>query len=381
MNHKKTIIALFFVSILLLAGLSTTVSSSNLRRIDGSTESNLIAPDQNDIIDEFKKEHPDCKEEELREIDNIIDRVIIEDEETEYINIDIEKLAEVIQDYNYKGISTTGEVNVIDEFIYNLIESLKKRLGYIYKIINRATIIIQEAQMIIQSIKTLPQEVKQIGIYLQNLIDKTIEVFNLTLYLLKGKAQRFLDKLTTLYTIVNDILTIIDCVIGLKNTIIDDIPNQLNYINDLIQQTITDTQEFVNYINSEPWKLPVNVNGRVFSKDDSTPLKEVKISCREKVVYTDENGEYNFNVDITDDGDSSNSLDLFLPHNCNVKAEIEGAEKSTINPFVFSDGEIYKDFYFKEVDDDNIDNGKIKFFSKFTRMQSIFEFLSNFFLL
>jgi len=275
-------------------------------------------------------------EEELETIKNRV--VISNEEDNENVNIDLNQLSKVIEEYNYEGVPKTGTVNPVDELINLIISMIEGRLGWVYQLIDQVTVIIQEAKLI----WTLSENTIKTAM---DLYQNVKEVLNLTRYLLNGQISNFTRGWYPKFYInhIQDIISDLQSII-----------NTVPRIADLINQTIQDCEEFTNWLNDEPWKKNVYIYGSVKKIEGLTtsPIEGVEIYCREKSNVTDEEGTFNFEVSIDNNSaDSVPSNSWYGLHNCTVIAKKDGETKKIIIPYVFSSGEIYKVFFFKEKED------------------------------
>jgi hypothetical protein len=224
---------------------------------------------------------------------------------------------------------------------------IEGRLGWVYQLIDQVTVIIQEAKLIlVLSDNTIKAAL--------DLYRNAKEIINLTQYLINGPISNFTQAWERgfykirIQNIIDDLEYIIDTVPAIK---------------DLIIQTIEDSTNFVNWLESNPWTHDVYVYGSVKKLNGlaTSPIEGVSISSRGETTVTNEDGNFSLMVSVDDV-----SLDSLPPnswyglHNCTVIAEKDGEAKKTTIPYVFSGGEISKVFFFKEDDNDKEDSKNIK---------------------
>jgi len=350
--NKKIVIATFFVSILTLASFNCMADPTGeaLPQIPSQQKTEL-----DNYLDDVKDE---VSYQEYQEILRIVDRVVEEysNEGIKGITVDLYELGSVIEEYNYEGFDES-EPNPIDQLIAFLLQIIQERLGWVYDLYDKAITIIQESKTIlalasqtITAAKSLYQNVKAI--------------VNLTTYLLKGDFSTFFKGWSPSFYISK-----IQTIIANLNTIIKNVPTLI----DLIQQTITDATEFMDWLGSEPWTAPVVVYGEVKSIKGLTtnPIEDVKVSCEGEELYTDENGSYSFDVEITDTSDSIPPNSYYGLHKIDISAEKDGEEKAAMVPYVFSGGKLYSLFLFKN--DDSEAKQKTRFFRPFEFLQGLTE--------
>jgi len=343
---KKKIISMFFISMIMLASFSVAVKSDDTKDFGGA-EDIVMPSNEKEKLEEFIEEN---KEGEVaEELEKIKNRVILSDEEDdENININLNELSKVIEEYDYEGIpknTETTSVNPVDQLINLIISMIEGRLGWVYQLTDKVTTIIQEAKLI----WGLSENTVNAAL---DLYQNAKEIWNLTQYLFNGNISNFTQGWER----------------GFYKTRINNIINDLQYIIDtvptiiyLINQTINDSTDFVNWINDEPWKNDVYIYGSVNKIEGlaTSPIEGVSISCKESSVSTDEEGSFSFTVGISNTSmDSLPASSWYGLHNCTVFAEKDGEIKKTTIPYVFSGGEIYKIFLFKEKDKE--DNSYIK---------------------
>ena len=135
----------------------------------------------------------------------------------------------------------------------------------------------------------------------------------------------------------------------------------------LIQQTIQDSTDFINWLDSEPWKNDVKIYGSVNKVEGlaSLPIEGAEISCRGVTKTTGKDGNFSFmvSIDCTSD-DSLPENSWYGLHNCAVIAEKDDDAKETAIPYVFSGGEIYKVFVFTD-EDNTLKNKENTLFQRF----------------
>ena len=357
---NKKVISIMIVTLFLLTCLSTTVSSNKIIATPVQTNLDINIPtDENsylkDYIEDIKKTEPEDIVEIVEEIE---DNVILEEDGE--ISVDIYELAKAIEKYDYDGLALTGEVSVIDTLFDLIISSIEGRLGWVYVTIDKVTTIIQEAQAIISLAQYTVNTAK-------DLYNIGKDVLNTTMCLLKGNFKNFTDNWELGYYITN-----IQLIIGDLQILANNIPQLYN----LIMQTISDSTEFIDYISSNPWEDDIKIYGNTFELNgpELTGIEGVVLSCRGISDTSDSNGEFDFFVSIDDTSDSIPPNLYYGMHNCIVTAERNEEIKTSKIPYVFGGGKIYKDFYFKAVDDDSKAK-KINIFYRFGWLQ---EFFSSF---
>ncbi len=357
---KQKIISMFFVSILMIASFSIIVESDNIADNKDNSGKFLIPSNEKNRLEEFIEETKGG--EVSKELETIKNRVVISyEEDNENVDIDLNELSKVIEEYNYEGIPKTGAVNPVDELINLIISMIEGRLGWVYQLIDQVTVIIQEAKLI----WTLSENTIKTAL---DLYQNVKEVLNLTRYLLNGQISNFTRGWYPKFYInhIQDIISDLQSII-----------NTIPRIADLINQTIQDCIEFTNWLNDEPWKKNVYIYGSVKKIEGLTtsPIEGVEIYCREKSNVTDKDGAFNFEVSIDDNStDSLPSNSWYGLHNCTVIAKKDSETKKTTIPYVFSGGEIYKVFFFKEKEENSYKEAKDN-----SIIQKICSFLDNFF--
>jgi len=363
---KKKAISLIFVTILIFTSFSATAKSDFIISNPIEKNNNYVMPsDGNYNLDEYIDNIKDSEPlDVVLIVEDIENRVIIKDEETDEVSIDLYELALVIEEYNYEGIPITEETSVVDDLINLILTSIQDRLGWVYILIDKTTTVIQEAKAII----SLSQSTIQTAV---DLYQTAKQVLNLTNYLLQGKIANFTQGWSPGYYINN-----IQRIIGDLQILLNNIPQLVN----LITQTIEDSTELYNYISSNPWEDDVNIYGHAFELKglEPTGIEGVDISCRNINSVSDSNGEFSFDVSIDDTSDSIPPNSYYGIHKCEVTADRDGEVKSSSIPYVFSGGRIYKDFYFKEKKDDVSKSITRPIFNRFSFFKELFEVFSKF---
>lgn len=183
------------------------------------------------------------------------------------------------------------------------------------------------------------------------------DIFNLIKSL--RACEKFVDLIDVIINqfipTVQETITVVQNLIGLVNTVVD---------------LIAQTQEFVTYIQGEPWTAPVLIRGIVSSADG--PI-EAHVTSTGESYDTDSTGYYYFELE---------SLQEYLPSTYDVTASAEGfTEEEQSTGLLFPDGIITVDFELGEDDDDDESASRAKsFLFQFFELRN-FYFLSSFLLL
>ena len=283
---RRIIIATFFAIIMLLLPAASAVKT-NTKKIDEDFEIPLGEEDEKEIRTLISNEE--------NEIENELNKIL-----TDEGKLKIEELANIYEDY-----IDTGDSSVIDSDSWSWILD---RLGWIYFTMEQAITIYYDA------------------ITLYNEITEGAQVFQdwyQSISNFRSAWQNFINEPLNFDNIYNLLTSAINL---LQDTI-----DVLEYLSsqeliDAMGFLIEDIQEFVTFLQNDPWNEPITIYGSVTGVDDT-----VTISVKSDSVTTTD--EYNLSYTTADA-----ALSWFV-HRCQITAEYK--DKSfTKNRFAFSMGKI-----------------------------------------
>lgn len=129
-----------------------------------------------------------------------------------------------------------------------------------------------------------------------------------------------------------DFVNVISAVATITVTIISDLTDGEQELLDALTDFQTEIQSFSTFMNGKPWAAPILIYGTVEGISDTA-----EISCNENTVTT--SGEYNLNVS------TENSKLPWWIHQCDITASTSSKQKSQ-SSYAFSMGKIEADFDF-----------------------------------
>jgi len=182
-----------------------------------------------------------------------------------------------------------------------------------------------------------------------------------TLNLIKSlrECNKFIELINV---VINEFIPTVQEIISVAQRVM----GLVQVVTDLIQTT----QEFIPYIQGEPWTAPVLIRGTVSGSEGTL---EAHITCNEVTQDTGSDGQYSIEVAASQE---------YLPSRYSVTASSEGLDDKTGSTgFIFPDAVITVDFDLEEDDEESETTLRSNFLiSEFfnTRLARIF---SSFFLI
>ena len=160
----------------------------------------------------------------------------------------------------------------------------------------------------------------------------------MVLELMKARWYQFFKKWSLRISIIQGIIESLDLVqsIALKYGLLAG--SVLRFVNDV--------GDFLTWFSEEHWKYPIHVYGRVLQGVEG--LADVTVTCRNSFIKTNEEGYFDFYMNLTPDDDSIPPGEWFGMHKCIITVEKDGITKESpaVLSYVFSDGGIYWLFIF-----------------------------------
>ena len=340
MKFKKISIAVFLTILFLCMPITKTISCDDVNKINESV--NAISSFKVKLTDEQLQSFNDFLEsipsvEDKNAAQSIAKQILSNDNE-----IDIYRFGELLRGCGFENISRYQETtDIVDDVLNFIMQLIIERLGWVYDLLQKTSDVLYDAQRL-WSDKSLPKEILT---EMKLLIENLNELQNLATLLIEGNYGQFL-KAWTPGIIIEDITAIIQSV--------ELLANDFGTLAGDIARFISDTSNFVNWLNDKPWEQPIHIYGKVMKS--TTGLSNVTIRCRGITNTTDAEGNFSFFVNSTPDDHSIPPDVSYGIHECIITAENNGMLKETPVEFsyVFSDGSLYWVFL---IDDDSVNKG------------------------
>jgi len=211
--------------------------------------------------------------------------------------------------------------------------------------------------------------------YIQPLVNWMITLGDYFVKMLHGVNDPY-----ELEDIIDNFIDILYCKIPYLEDIADHYPDEKEYI---IDNLVTDANNFYEWIDSEPWKKPIRIMGKIEGLKDNEILE---ISCKNITnIYNDEDDgkddniiNYKFYLPI----DPLNSKDsYFEPHSCTIT--INGSKHNkTIKSlkmlsYCFSDGILLKNFKEEDWKIDKKEKTDLSRYYKYPLVSKAFNIIEN----
>lgn len=370
---KKIIIAIFCAALMLVLPITSTAftadmkSSSTLFSVSDETPTIFITEQQKKQLDQFVQNIDDAVEQQAVDLVNTI---VIPEED--YFRIDMVALANALsligfhpipenklnidmilelspiitQQYlddlleEYWGLKDGKFINnPLGDLIQKIIEMIKGRLGWVYEFFSRGiNLFIDGATLVVEFMKIQIEVAVAASAAFVLIINQILTAPETVRELIKqffsGEFQEFLN-------------TILDA----KDEFVNNSRNLLDQFRAFIENFAmissyiygeNGVYGFIDWIDSEPWKNPIQITG-VVKKLNGEPLPDAVVTCRGVSYTTDSNGIFDFSVSSTPGEDSFPSGEWYGMHNCTIKVTYDGESLKETMPLLsysFSDGEI-----------------------------------------
>lgn len=327
MRFKEMSIALFITILFLCMPITQTLSCDDVNKINESvsTASSFkvkLTDEQIQSFNDFIENIPSIEDKIIAQ--GIADQILSDDKE-----IDIHRFGELLREYGFENISRYQETtDIVDDVLNFIMQLIIERLGWVYDLLQKTLDLLSDTQRLWND-KSLPKEIiTEMALLIENLK----ELQNLATLLLEGNYGQFL-KAWTPGIIIEDITEIIQS--------IETLANDFGTLTGDIARFISDTNNFINWLNDKPWEQPIHIYGKVMKS--AIGLSNVTIHCRGITNTTGEEGNFSFFVNSTPDNQSIPPDVYYGIHQCIITAEYNGITKETPVEFsyVFSDGGIY----------------------------------------
>ena len=354
---RKICLAFFMAILMLLVPITTVAYRSDITIADNFNVSNeeeiprfYITELQNQTLNSFVENNFEGTEKEEAIV--LLEEVIKEDLEVNisalankfslyvYIPIPESKLNDVktSQDLDdlleeYWGVTEQGFIsNLFSQLILKIFEMIQDRLGWLYKAITDGTSLVYNG----------------INLFINVVKDKLLLIALLFVMIVNdilAAPQTFITAIKELFQNNPDAfnITISEFLDNFKTDIFDLIDEIKSFItNEDILDYIDETQEFIDWIDEDPWEDPIHVTGNVITILNS-PRTDVTVSCRGQTTNTDSNGEFDYYVNPNPDSESIPDNKYYGMHNCMITiSDSNGEIKSTIKllSYCFSGGKI-----------------------------------------
>jgi hypothetical protein len=353
---KKIIIAIFLAIIMLLVSVSSAVQTANI-----SVDKNFmvieelpefyITSEQSIILSNYIDANFEGAEKQTAQ--NIVNNIV-----NNNLEVNLTNLANNLEIYIYAPISETelSSVSSMDELdalilehwgfdengflqslfgalIIKIVEFIKDRLGWIYDLFDKSI------SLFYDSITLLVDIVKPLGLIIAV---SFVAVINEIL----SAPKAFYDALKELFQpegddFIDTLITFADNFAANLSKLIDDILALIN--NQEIKNYFTQLQAYFNWLDAEPWKGPILINGSVKTIMGEAWI-DLTITCKGQTTQTDSNGEFTFYVDPMPDEDSFPEFEYYGVHNCQITVTKDDGtvlkQTPTILSYAFSGGEI-----------------------------------------
>jgi hypothetical protein len=273
------------------------------------------------------------------EFGSVLEEQVITDEDEDII---VDEIAVGI----ILGIEGVRESNPIEDLLNNFMDIILDRLGWAYDLVTKASNLLSDAQALLndaglpaQIISDLSNAIHWIG----NALELSV------LLLVKTRWWQFAQKWAYRIELITSLMEAI--------TSIQSLATNLGILVGDLQRFVLDATDFITWFGEEPWTKPVHIYGEVMNQDGLTltPIADVDVSCRGVSTITDENGAFDFYVEIDDTSSSLPPNQPYGMHVCEITAEKQGEFTKTTQPaeltYCFSDGGVYWLFLIKDDDD------------------------------
>jgi hypothetical protein len=365
---KKIIIAGFLTLLLLLVPISTQVNANNLKACDGELgEQRALLLISKEDISELESYVNSIEDNKMKiNAEKVLNYVISKDGE-----VNLEALGEVIDTYDYDGVSGLPGFSPVQQLIDNIIGIIQGHLGWVYECFIYARTIVQNGIRLLNDAKIPAQIIDDIKLIIEDLSF----IVDLTKMLISTEWWDFLSKWELRIGIIQNIIKVVEQIQSVVADVGIIIQDLISFVNSVTN--------FVNWVGSEPWTGAIHVYGQVL--EGVTGCSNAKVTCRGTTFETDDEGNFDFYVNPSNtDDDSIPPNSWYGMHNCIIVAEKDNETKQSPDfaSYVFSGGEMYWLFSFKKNGDSKEakeDFSKLnfirKYFSKlFLNIEKIFDF-------
>jgi len=240
--------------------------------------------------------------------------------------------------YDYWGVTPNGFVEkLFGSLINKIIEIIKDRLGWFYQLFKDGTKLFYDGiTLFVDIIKPAALVIALLFVNIVNEILSAPQVFaDAIKELFQLEYDNFLDILTSFTHQFNEDL----------NALIDAIIEFIS--NPDIESYLTEIQDFIGWLDENPWEDPIKVSGGV-TLNFLLPFEGATITCLGQSDMTDSNGRFEFYVDPYPREDSFPPNKLYGMHNCEVTVSKDGEvlkQSPKLLSYVFSGGEISWEFF------------------------------------
>ena len=323
---------LVVIGILIVSGFgAVTHAESNRILLDQNqslTIKILLTEEERNQLDEFVEA---IKDDEVQdEVTCIVNYVVINEYE-----LDLVAFGEIIERYGYEGILFDDmNSDPIQDLLNLLIEIIMDRLGWVHEFLDKTTAIIEGGFSLLQN-RNLPGElIEEITV----VVNHVLELKDMMLELMKARWYQFFKKWSLRISIIQGIIESLD--------LVQSIALKYGLLSGSVLRFVNDVGDFLTWFSEEHWKYPIHVYGRVLQGFEG--LADVTVTCRSSFIKTNEEGYFDFYVNLTPDDDSIPPGEWFGMHKCIITVEKDGIIKESPAElsYVFSDGGIYWLFIF-----------------------------------
>jgi hypothetical protein len=354
---KKIIISIFLAIIMLLIPIASAVQTANI-----SVKKNLymtseelpefyITSEQSIILTSYIEANfiGNEKQEAIDVVNNIVNSEL---------EVNLTNLANNLEIYIYAPISETelSKVNSMDQLdalllehwgfdengflqslfgalLIKIVEFIKDRLGWIYDLFDKSiTLFYDSINLLINTVKPLGliAAVSFVAV-INNILAAPKAFYEALKELFQPEGDNFIDTLiifadnfaTDLSKLIDDVLVIIH--------------------NQEIRTYFTQLQDYFNWLDAEPWKDPILINGSIKTLMGEA-WTDITVTCKGQTTGIDNNGEFSFYVNPTPDEDSYPEFEYYGVHNCQITVTKDDGtvlkQTSSILSYSFSGGEI-----------------------------------------
>ncbi len=338
---NKLLISIFFIFIIVLAPLSSSVESKFFENNDLNYNSSYVFKIKlsDESINQIYLIITKIEDEIYRNIAvTIINNILTKDGE-----LLINKFFNILSEEGIIGLYEIKDASdVLDDLYDYIFQLIIERLGWLNELFDKTSEIIDDARDLWND-RAIPREIKN---EIKIIIDKLNELESLMTLLVEGKYFRFLRDWSPL-VFINDVTDIVES--------ISTIAYDLGVLFGDIRSFINDISDFISWFSDEPWKDQIYVYGRVM-KNMFNGASNVTISCMNVTTKTDEDGNFSMYITPYPSEVSFPPHEYYGIHQCVILAEKNGFNKSSIDSlsYVFSGGSIY--WFFVLNNDDILSN-------------------------
>ena len=352
---KKILLAVFLASLMLLIPVASSIQTTNPMKNENSltyyTETPKIyitEQEKSQIINFIEQTFTDSSEKnqaydifnDIIQPDLLVNTLELADAAMVYgyqvipsseLNAVVTKedLTDLLDQYWTEDNSLLE--NLFNQLIVFIIEIIKLRLGWINDLFEQGYYLFTEGVNILVQFFNFPVALL---LAITSVVNEILAIpgsfANMLRMLFSREFNDFAEALTNLTTgFTSDMATLID--------------QLLDWVTSFpqIHDYLTEMQNFILWLDSEPWKNPVTISGQVYI--NGALYSGLTVTCRGQSTTTDGTGSFNLDVNIIPSEDSFPADKYYGMHNCSISVSEDGQVLKTtpaLLSYSFSDGEV-----------------------------------------